>query len=36
MAQVAQNVTKAQLDGIGHVAAIEARETLAFYRTLDA
>src|ERR1035438_6478259 len=41
MVQVAQNVTKAQLDGIGHLAAIEAPETLAqtlldFYRTLDA
>src|ERR1039458_10010033 len=41
MVQVAQNVTKAQLDGIGHLAAIEAPETLGqtlldFYRTLDA
>jgi pimeloyl-ACP methyl ester carboxylesterase len=41
MVQVAPNVTKAQLDGIGHLAAIEAPETLAqtlldFYRTLDA
>ena len=40
MVQVAQNVTEAQLDGIGHLAAIEAPETLAqtlldFYRTLD-
>ena len=41
MAQVAQNVTEAKLDGIGHLAAIEDPETLAqtllgFYRTLDA
>jgi len=41
MSQVAQNVTEAKLDGIGHLAAIEDRETLAqillgFYRTLDA
>jgi pimeloyl-ACP methyl ester carboxylesterase len=40
MLQVAQNVTEAQLDGIGHLAAIEAPEALAqtlldFYRTLD-
>jgi len=41
MAQVAQNVTQAKLDGVGHLAAIEDPETLAqtllgFYRTLDA
>jgi pimeloyl-ACP methyl ester carboxylesterase len=41
MAQVAQNVTEAKLDGIGHLAAIEDPKTLAqtllgFYRTLDA
>jgi pimeloyl-ACP methyl ester carboxylesterase len=41
MAQVAQNVTEAKLDGIGHLASIEDPETLAqtllgFYRTLDA
>ncbi len=41
MAQVAQNVTEAKLDGIGHLAAIEDPEMLAqtllgFYRTLDA
>jgi pimeloyl-ACP methyl ester carboxylesterase len=41
MGQVAQNVTEAKLDGIGHLAAIEDPETLArtllgFYRTLDA
>ena len=41
MAQVAQNVTEAKLDGVGHLAAIEDPETLAqtllgFYRTLDA
>jgi len=41
MAQVAQNVTEAELDGIGHLAALEDPETLAqtllgFYRTLDA
>ena len=41
MAQVAQNVTEARLDGVGHLAAIEDPETLAqtllgFYRTLDA
>jgi pimeloyl-ACP methyl ester carboxylesterase len=41
MAQVAQNVTEAKLDGIGHLAAIEDPETIAqtllgFYRTLDA
>ncbi len=41
MAQVAQNVTEAKLEGIGHLAAIEDPETLAqtllrFYRTLDA
>jgi len=41
MAQVAQNVTEANLDGIGHLAAIEDPEALAqtlldFYRTLDA
>jgi pimeloyl-ACP methyl ester carboxylesterase len=41
MAQVAQNVTQANLDGIGHLAAIEHPEALAqtllgFYRTLDA
>ena len=41
MAQIAQNVTKAKLDGIGHLAAIEdpatlARTLLGFYRALDA
>ncbi len=41
MVQVAQNVTAAKLDGIGHLAAIEDPETLAktllgFYRALDA
>jgi pimeloyl-ACP methyl ester carboxylesterase len=41
MAQVAQNVTEAKLDGVGHLAAIEDPETLAqtllgFYRTLGA
>jgi pimeloyl-ACP methyl ester carboxylesterase len=41
MAQVAQNVTEANLDGIGHLAAIEdpdalAQTLLGFYRTLDA
>jgi pimeloyl-ACP methyl ester carboxylesterase len=41
MAQVAQHVSEAKLDGIGHLAAIEDPETLAqtllgFYRTLDA
>jgi len=41
MAQVAQNVTDARLDGVGHLAAIEDPEALAqtllgFYRTLDA
>jgi pimeloyl-ACP methyl ester carboxylesterase len=41
MAQVAQNVTEAKLDGIGHLAAVEDPEALArtlldFYRTLDA
>jgi pimeloyl-ACP methyl ester carboxylesterase len=41
MAQVAQNVTEAKLDGVGHLAAIEDPATLAqtllgFYRTLDA
>ena len=40
MAQVAQNVTEAKLDGISHLAAIDDPETLAqtllgFYRTLD-
>jgi pimeloyl-ACP methyl ester carboxylesterase len=41
MVQVARKVTEAQLDGIGHLAAIEDPEALAqtllgFYRTLDA
>jgi pimeloyl-ACP methyl ester carboxylesterase len=41
MAQIAQDVTEATLDGIGHLAAIEdpemlARTLLGFYRTLDA
>jgi pimeloyl-ACP methyl ester carboxylesterase len=41
MVQVAQNVTEAKLDGIGHLAALEDPEALAqtllgFYRTLDA
>jgi pimeloyl-ACP methyl ester carboxylesterase len=40
MAQVAENVSRANLDGIGHLAAIEDPETLAqtlldFYRALD-
>jgi pimeloyl-ACP methyl ester carboxylesterase len=41
MAQVAENVSQANLDGIGHLAAIDDPEALAqtmlgFYRTLDA
>jgi pimeloyl-ACP methyl ester carboxylesterase len=41
MAQVAQNVTDAKLDGVGHLVAIEDPEGLAqtllgFYRTLNA
>ena len=40
MTQVAENVTEANLDGIGHLAALEsnalAEVLLAFYHTLDA
>ena len=41
MKQVAENVTAAQLDGIGHMIAMEAPDALAetllgFYKTLDA
>ena len=41
MAQVAENVSQANLDGIGHLVAIDDPEALAqtllgFYRTLDA
>jgi hypothetical protein len=39
MAQVAQNVTEAKLEGIGHLAEDPktlAQTLLSFYRTLDA
>jgi hypothetical protein len=41
MTQVAEHVTEARLDGIGHLAALEDPSALAetlrgYYRTLDA